>query len=444
MTELEGFVKGLQSRLATIDVDDFFAELRAAKERYRDFMFSLIVSSRLNLEQLWRDLAAILGDAQVAALFDHVPAPFPAAGELTMILFPLIQNLSEVMPDGTVRLDEQTMLAHLTQLAGIVEQGELDYSISLHFTNIDIDEEFEIAPGIRFVRLTPFEVRDRYSIDDRFHGASGFIQDNWLNHCVDAVLERRGRMSDVHRFRNIDYMETFLHSIVHPFILAGLGASGPHVTHLRVDTAISSELMYLGTGNRFSVHPTKLLQSEIERLRRAYALLQDAANDRVLATAIERFILGYGRSEHHPHHMNEPNWDKIVDYVIAMETLFLGKVNQELSYRCALNGSAVLSACVGHGRRAIFEALRELYVLRSKIVHGASLSKIQEPADKFIKRLGLELGTRGQFDLVAKTVEEWLLAAMFHFGGMAIEQRPFHKNGGWEDLLFDGLDPKES
>jgi hypothetical protein len=66
----------------------------------------------------------------------------------------------------------------------------------------------------------------------------------------------------------------------------------------------------------------------------------------VLETAIDRFVVGRKRSLQHPNRINEPNWDKIVDYVIAMETLFLtsrgGNIDGELSYRLSVNGTLVL------------------------------------------------------------------------------------------------------
>jgi len=63
------------------------------------------------------------------------------------------------------------------------------------------------------------------------------------------------------------------------------------------------------------------------------------------------------------------NDDAIIDYSIALEALLLSGLRQELSYRFALRGSTIRSLR-GGVRKDHFEALKELYGVRSRIVHG--------------------------------------------------------------------------
>jgi hypothetical protein len=79
--------------------------------------------------------------------------------------------------------------------------------------------------------------------------------------------------------------------------------------------------------------------------------------------ALRRFNLAYERA------LPE---DRLIDYAIALEALLLkGDEQQELSYRLALRGSALLGENPD-ARLEIFSRLRTAYSTRSNIVHGGS------------------------------------------------------------------------
>lgn len=61
--------------------------------------------------------------------------------------------------------------------------------------------------------------------------------------------------------------------------------------------------------------------------------------------------------------------DKLIDYWIALESLFVPDTTQELSYRTALRIAAFLGF-KGIERKQIYEQMKESYSLRSEIVHG--------------------------------------------------------------------------
>jgi hypothetical protein len=62
--------------------------------------------------------------------------------------------------------------------------------------------------------------------------------------------------------------------------------------------------------------------------------------------------------------------DKLIDYWIALESLFVPDTTQELSYRTALRIAAFLGSN-GIERKQIYEQMKESYRLRSEIVHGS-------------------------------------------------------------------------
>lgn len=62
--------------------------------------------------------------------------------------------------------------------------------------------------------------------------------------------------------------------------------------------------------------------------------------------------------------------DKLIDYWIALESLFVPDITQELSYRTTLRIAAFLGSN-GVERKQIYEQMKESYRLRSEIVHGS-------------------------------------------------------------------------
>jgi len=81
-----------------------------------------------------------------------------------------------------------------------------------------------------------------------------------------------------------------------------------------------------------------------------------------LDIALSRFDDGYERVK--------PE-DKIIDYMIALEALYLqGESSGELAYRFA-HRMAVLLAAKKEERQQLFSQIKKSYELRSKIVHGA-------------------------------------------------------------------------
>ncbi len=62
--------------------------------------------------------------------------------------------------------------------------------------------------------------------------------------------------------------------------------------------------------------------------------------------------------------------DRLIDYWVALESLFVPETTQELSYRTALRIAAFIGTN-GAERMQIYEQMKESYRLRSEIVHGS-------------------------------------------------------------------------
>jgi hypothetical protein len=123
-----------------------------------------------------------------------------------------------------------------------------------------------------------------------------------------------------------------------------------------------------------------LLLEESESLVATYQALARAAGARGLQLALRRFNYAYDRMR--------PD-DKLIDYWIALETLFLpDERRQELSYRASLR----VAWYVGQGpseREEIFRQIRDSYDARSDIVHGKEpkgVSKVAQFTEDVLRR----------------------------------------------------------
>jgi hypothetical protein len=117
-----------------------------------------------------------------------------------------------------------------------------------------------------------------------------------------------------------------------------------------------------------------------------------------------------------------------------------GAIGQELSFRLRVNGTLLLRQCLSLEPRTIFDALKSLYDLRSAVVHGSEDKKILKPANDFIAAFNTDDEHHkhgiGRLMLVSKAVEEWLIALFKHIGKIPLQDRPYRKENGWDELLW--------
>lgn len=143
-----------------------------------------------------------------------------------------------------------------------------------------------------------------------------------------------------------------------------------------------------------------------------------------LGTAIARFNSTYDRVR--------PE-DRIIDLTIALEALLMtDNDQQELSYRLALRGAALLGDAPDQ-RERLFRDLKNLYHVRSRLAHGCSLAKATRkrvPAADLGKYLeGAEdlvrsaivrflslVGTRRETD-IPELLDKWILTGRYGASG---------------------------
>lgn len=124
----------------------------------------------------------------------------------------------------------------------------------------------------------------------------------------------------------------------------------------------------------------ELTQKEVEKFKNFWNVLNDLniENYPFLDVAIRRFNFSYDK--------DLPE-DKLIDFIIAFEALYLKGAGEELSYRLALRCAYFLGKDEKE-REKIFKNLRNAYVVRSKIVHGESTQS--KSFNKFLKKGNLK------------------------------------------------------
>jgi hypothetical protein len=138
---------------------------------------------------------------------------------------------------------------------------------------------------------------------------------------------------------------------------------------------------------RFPTGPEKRIS--VEDLERAYTLsesIPDTSIDKPRSRAdfvISRFIAA---SAH------EDEAEAIFDYVIALEALLVPEAQSEVSYRISMHGAHYI-ATDSSERKAIFQDLKTLYGVRSRLAHG---SGAPPKKDLYLLRLkARDLAARG-------------------------------------------------
>lgn len=105
---------------------------------------------------------------------------------------------------------------------------------------------------------------------------------------------------------------------------------------------------------------TVLDESLIEKVTKAWGHFQSDAIRMRLGLALRRWYSAQARND---------NQDRLIDYWIALESLFGAGTETEAAFKMSLRIAALLEGPVKE-RQAIFHAMRHSYDWRSKLVHG--------------------------------------------------------------------------
>jgi hypothetical protein len=165
-------------------------------------------------------------------------------------------------------------------------------------------------------------------------------------------------------------------------------------------------------GGRF-----ELSEAEIPQFLELWHLLEEGASR--FSFSIHRFNLAFDR---------RLIADRIVDLVIAGESLFLGDLNAqdrgELRFRFALRAAKFIKHAV-YSEHDIFRVMRRAYDARSAIVHGGSPQDTSLPDNK-----------AATLPVFIDVIEDLVRRALCKALSMKLEGKRLRQADYWDGLLF--------
>jgi hypothetical protein len=315
----------------------------------------------------------------------------------------------------------------------------LEYRI--HLLNIALPRDAVLSPTVSLRILSEEEICRNYPFDEARHGRPYFNRTDWLNHKVEAVIRIASTDAEIFELCTYKAIDELEKKFTHAHLLCCFDDSTRvYSTYRRVLVNGIPQQLSLSHIYNYTIDPRVLSESDLSLLTRCFSLLCCEMRDKFLDRSIDKFLAGRKQDIQHPNTTNTPNWDKIMDYVVALEAILLSGTKSELTLRFKLNGAWLLSKAYAIDRKTAFTALGHLYSLRSSVVHGYDLPNAKKSAQGFLGTLAplkseklddLELIT-----LISRIIEIWLQNLFFYLVQIPEQSRPYMCEGSWEDMYL--------
>ncbi len=227
-------------------------------------------------------------------------------------------------------------------------------------------DEVALGPGLRLRRVSEEEV-ERW-LNTRFG-----IGDNLLEfghtppRCAVEVTFQRERAEQL--FSQSEKAGATISRLVSALQLL----TGRHVKTLFIAEQPHSIVWGLASMSRgmdpspFTDEPADFDEADRDRLIRLMDLLEHSPKAEQYELALRRWATGLGRTRAD---------DKLIDYWIALESLFTPDSTQEVIFRATLRIAGFVGRTASE-RERIYAGLRHAYAWRSAVVHGANEGRIR-------------------------------------------------------------------
>lgn len=165
-----------------------------------------------------------------------------------------------------------------------------------------------------------------------------------------------------------------------------------------------------------------LESSKAEELRRIFSKVSS-----IKATSLHVSVTRFGRL-----YAREDPVDELLDLIVALESLYLPATSGELAFRLASRAAVHLGGKDGRKKYEVFQLIKELYDLRSKVVHG-SIAGIHSTSLKGVEGLtvmqALEIGRdflrRGLNGVLLEVGEDRHKEWAHHLDALMVKGEPF-------------------
>lgn len=319
-------------------------------------------------------------------------------------------------------------------------------TVSFRMVNVDFDgfSEYQMADDILLKKLSSDILHEKYPSRTIIAGLGKIETEWWENHSIEAVITlnlSRDEQSEYFTVRRTNELENL---ITEPFWYSGiLLNSFTYATHCQVSFRENQRLHVLGY-NGYSSMPTKFSLEDLKLVSKAHKIIKEIKLDSVLSRAFNRFLIANKEDLHSPNLVNTPNIDKLLDYIISLETLLLStreEKKNELAYRFKINGTSVLKDLIDIDKTTLLKVLGIVYDIRSKIVHGNDEVKIIKSIDSVFLILGISNSDNsssiGKIETLSRLLNDWIKNLFEVMTKLPLKERPYNKTGGWEELLWN-------
>lgn len=340
-----------------------------------------------------------------------------------------------------------------------LKEGFIDFTISMRVANIDVIDTYTFPNGAVIHEMTSERLESIYPFDSSRRGASVASKKAWGNHRAEIVWKLKGKPKDIGIESSIERTEGRINWLLHGFLLADLPENSftnhrkirPHVTHVRTSSILGTSVLERSSEVLWGT-PPRVGTFHLDQVSKGIELCEQSTQDKILSIALDRLFKSIKTNYHHPNRVNQPNWDKVVDLAIALEVILLttegSPADSELSYRFRLIGASALSLCTPYDKPTLFTALKLLYQLRSKAVHGADDEAIAKPARKILEVLSpaSKSPTSSLQCLIdaSSLIEKMLRNALVWLATFDRNSRPYYAAQGWERLIWNSDSNAES
>ena len=349
-------------------------------------------------------------------------------GTYPEIVKQLLQRAGRLNGDS-VTIDLTGALRYFEKLRDTFSARRLYFEASARLLGVNLSRKELSLSDVRIVRLTIKERNERQPLLNTAY-RSDWMSQQLLFHPVElrvafvvsvdtfqegALFKAHGKASSMAK----DYFERAKNAVLlttdGKAVLRGFQLTGGLET-IPIGMPLETQLP--------PFVPTMLRQSQFENLNKAYNLVSGGKNiDQILRRSVHRFVLGRGRTDQN---------DKLIDYVTAWETILLTQNStaamHELSYRFAVNGSSLISRLKGaQSPIECYRKMKAAYAVRSEIVHGATRGR------------QLKTSRSGEFANVGEVcnyLESKFREVVFFLADWPASGRPYHRQNGWEELLW--------
>lgn len=243
------------------------------------------------------------------------------------------------------------------------------------------EDRAELSTDCWLQRLSPLERKDLYETSTTLARVFSGVYDVLpLTHAVVARWPTRK-----HSSVDVSVAGQLVDDAVHALRMTGPNRMGVIFEFIRPERFIVEQTAFmLGSGLQpsFSGPKYTLQHDQVPIVKAAFEALHSsqAKSQKGFSLALRRFDSAYARVA---------DDDRIIDFWVALEALFLSDTSRELSYRAALRIARFLGDS-SDDRKAIFTLAKKSYDARSKVAHGATppanIGSICEETESLLRR----------------------------------------------------------